>query len=217
MLRLNAVLLCTGEILGGLKGVGMTTWDEFEPRHKKLAERPLTAKNVQLWLHDWSDLDKDVLEALTRLMRARDENTADEEAGQAYLDFVTDVYPRVQVAGQNLTQRLLEVAFEPPLDQLELLRRFRNEADLFREANVPVKTELETLSSEFQEIKGGLMVTLEGERMTVPQAEKRLLDTDRARREAAWRAIDEAEATVREDLDGLFLRMLPLRRQLGSV
>ena len=194
----------------------MTTWDEFGPRYKELEERPLTAESVQPWLHDWSDLDKDVLEALTRLMRTRDEDTTDEGAGKAYLDFVTEIYPKVQVAGQNLTQRLLEVRFEPPPDQLELLRRFRNEADLFREANVPVKTELETLSSEFQEVMGSLMVTLDGEKMTLPQAEKRLLDVDRARREAAWRAIQAAQATVREGLDDLFLRMLPLRRQLAK-
>ncbi len=195
----------------------MATWDEFGPRYKELEERPLTAENVQAWLHDWSDLDKDVLEALTRLMRARDEDTTDEGAGKAYLDFVGEVYPRVQVAAQNLTQRLLAVdGFEPPPDQRELLRRFRNEADLFREANVPVKTELETLNSEFQEIMGGLMVTLDGETMTVPQAEKRLLDADRARREAAWRAIEAAEAAVRDALDDLFLRMLPLRRRLAK-
>ena len=194
----------------------MATWDEFGPRYKELEERPLTAENVQTWLHDWSDLDKDVMEALTHLMRARDEDATNEEAQKAYLDFVTDVYPKVQVAAQTLTQRLLEVDFEPPSGQRELLRRLRNEADLFREENVPIKTELETLNSEFQEIMGGLMATLDGERMTIPQAEKHLLNTNRERREAAWRAVETAEATVREDLDGLFLRMLPLRRLLAK-
>ena len=194
----------------------MATWGEFGPRYEELEGRPLTAGNVQAWLHDWSDLDKDVLEAYTRLMRVRDENTRSEEAGKAFLSFVQEVLPKAQVAAQNLTQRLLEVEFEPPLDQLELLRRSRNEADLFREENVPIKTELETLNSEFQEIMGGLMVTLDGEKMTIPQAEKHLLDTNRARREAAWRAIEAAEATAREGLDDLFLRMLPLRRRLAE-
>ncbi len=96
-----------------------------------------------------------------------------------------------------------------------MLRRFRNEAELFRDENVPIQTELGVLTNDYNKIVGAMSVTLDGEELTLPQAELRLLDTDRARREEAWRAIQARWLQDRAALDELYLKMLPLRRQLA--
>ena len=52
--------------------------------------------------------------------------------------------------------------------------------------------------------------------MSIPEAEKRLLELDRALRERAWRAIHDAKLSVSGELDDLFLKLLKLRRQLAA-
>ena len=62
---------------------------------------------------------------------------------------------------------------------------------------------------------GSLSVELDGETLTVPEAEKKLLEPDRALRERAWRAVQTAKLSVSSELDELFLKLLKLRRQLA--
>ncbi len=195
----------------------MPTWEQLEPRYEELAERDLTTENVGGWLYDWSELSKEIEEAFAGTFRAKNENTADEAAEGAFLQFIQEVLPRAEVADQKLKLKLLALdGFVPEPGQTEFVRRFRNEAELFREANVPLFADEETLSSEFGKLTGALTVQLDGETLTIPEAEKRLREPDRELRERAWRAIKEAELSVSGELDALFLKLLKLRRQIAK-
>jgi oligoendopeptidase F len=187
-----------------------------QPRVDELLAATLTQESTPGWLREWSVLAAIVDEAYGLAVRATNENTADEEAEKTFLHFVEEIGPRMEVAAQALRRKLLEYRdYQPPADQREMLRRFRNEADLFREENVPIQTELGVLTNEYNKIVGAMTVTLDGEELTLPQANLRLLDTDRARREEAWRAIQARWLQDRRALDDLFLKMLPLRRRLA--
>jgi oligoendopeptidase F len=64
---------------------------------------------------------------------------------------------------------------------------------------------------------GGLMVDLDGEKKTVPEAAGLLrMSPDRAVRERAWRATMAAYLEQREKLNTLYLEMLRLRRQVAK-
>jgi len=193
------------------------TWEQLEGRYKELAERDLTPENVQAWLRDWSELEKEVRESGAALSRAKNENTADEEAERAFLSFVGEVMPRARVASQRLKAKLLALeGFEPTPGQREFVKRFRNEADIFREANVPLFAEEQALSNEFNKLTGALTLELDGETLTIPQAERKLLDPDRGVRERAFRAIQGAELRVSGELDALFLKLLKLRQRIAK-
>src|SRR3712207_898699 len=192
-------------------------WSTVQPEIDRLLAVELTQESTPGWLKEWSDLAAQVEEAYGRAVRASNENTTDEEAEQLFLHFVEEIGPKLEVASQALRQKLLEFPdYRSPADQEEMLRRFRNEAELFRDENVPIQTELGVLTNEYNKIVGAMTVTLDGEELTLPQAELRLLDTDRARREEAWRAMQARRLQDRQALDDLYLKMLPLRRQLAS-
>ena len=106
--------------------------------------------------------------------------------------------------------------YEPRPEHRQFLRRLRNDADLFRPENVPLQAQLQTLANDYDKRTGPMTVTLDGQEETLPQAEGRLLHTDRAARETAWRAVQTRWLAERAALDALYLEMLPLRRQLAA-
>ncbi|MEX2540444.1 MAG: M3 family oligoendopeptidase [Trueperaceae bacterium] len=191
-------------------------WETFEPRYAALLREDLTPDQIPSWLTSWSELEKDVGEAHASLKRAADEDTADERAREALLSFVHDVSPRVSVANQKLKALLLAVeGFVPKPEESRMIERLRNEADLFREENVEVLTEIETLSNDFYTITGAIVVRLDGDEFTIPQVLPRLYSPERAERERAWRAIVAGKLEKAAELDALFLRLLELRRRLA--
>lgn len=192
-------------------------WSTYEPRYQDLISRNLAPGAVPAWLSSWSDLEKDVRETYATLMRTKDENTADRAAEESYLRFIREVMPKFKIAVQELRTKLFEVkAYQPQPEHTQMVRRLRNEADLFREENVPLQTELEALCNEFNKLMGALTAEVDGETLTLPQAERRLLEPDRALRERAWWAVEAAKAEVVPALDNLFLKLLPLRRQIAK-
>ena len=193
------------------------SWEDLAPRFHTLQTQALTTDTVPDWLRAWSDLTKDVGEAHAWLMRAKDENTADEGAEAAYETFMREVMPNVDTASQGLRERLLGLdGYVPAPQHAAMVRRLRNQADLFSETNTSLLNEIYALSNEFNKLAGALTVTLDGETLTLPQAEKRLWETDRNVRERAWRAIEAAKAEASPELGELFLNLLAMRRQVAK-
>ena len=197
--------------------VDPSDWETIAPHFEALAAEDLTASRVGDWLHRWSDLERLLAESGARASRAKSEDTTDEVAEKTYLHYVREIVPKWTVAAQALKTKLLAVpGYEPLPEHRQFLRRLRNDADLFRDENVPIQAELQTLGNEYDKLIGAMAVTLDGEEMTLPQAEQVLLDPDRDKRERAWRAVQDRWLQSRQDLDALYLKMLPLRRQLAQ-
>lgn len=191
-------------------------WTTVEPHVHALLAEPLAAGGVPGWLRRWSDLEKHLYETEARLQRARSENTLDEAAERAYLDFVEHVQPHWRVATNDLKTKLLAVeGYEPGPDEAQMLRRFRAEADLFRPENVELLSRIAVLATEYDKLVGAMTVRLDGRDLTVQEANARLLEPDRDLRERAWRASQDEYLKVREPLDELYLKLLALRRQVA--
>ncbi len=192
-------------------------WETVAPHFAALETEELTAAGVGDWLTRWSEVEKTLGEAGAKAGRAKSEDTTNAEAEAAYLNFVQQIVPQWTVAAQKLKTKLLAVPdFTPEPDQVQFLRRLRNDADLFREDNVPIQAQLQTLANDYSKITGTMTVTLNGEELTLPQAEQSGLNSDRAVREEGWRAVQDRWLQSRGDLDALYLQMLPLRRQLAK-
>jgi oligoendopeptidase F len=97
-----------------------------------------------------------------------------------------------------------------------VLREFRTDIEIFREANVPLFSELEEHVAGYQKITGGLDAEWEGERITIPQLQPYLKERDRAVRERAFRRGAEAYLAHREELAKLFDTMFALRQRIAA-
>lgn len=199
--------------------IDTSKWEGFQVHYDKLLNSPLDQKSIRAWLKDWSDLTRFVGEVGAIAYIESTLDTADETREQAFLNFVEQIEPNFRRAEQALKERLLAYVSDDDAlgpDMALPLRRMRNEADLFREANVPLFTELAKLGNEFDKITGGLKVDWDGEEKNLSQLEVLLLNQDRSIRERAWRVTMALWQGVRAELNAIYGRMLTLRRQIAE-
>lgn len=192
-------------------------WAALQPQFDHLLAAELTLANVRAWLQEWSDLAALLEEAGAQVYREITENTADESADARFRLFVTEILPAASKAEQALKQKWLGLAgYQPTAETAVLRRRFQVEAELFRDQNVPIISELHLLGKQYQEIIGGLSIEWQGEAQTIPQANVLLESPDRAQREAIWRRALQSFLSQRQALNDLFLEMAARRRRLAK-
>jgi oligoendopeptidase F len=190
------------------------TWQEIVPYYDELAARPLGRDNVEEWLADWSRFESLLAEAkaLANFRYAGD--TANPEFEAAQLRFGTEISPQAQEQRVRLQARLVELGYERP-DIETMLRRVKNEMDLFREANVPLQGELAKLVTEWAKVNGAMTVQWEGEEKTPAQLLPYLRSTDRNVRERAFRLRAQPYIDQHDALAGFWDRMYDLRQQVS--
>lgn len=189
-------------------------WSTVQPHVDTLLAAPLDEAAVDGWLAQWSGLAAVLAEAGAQIYRDVTENTADAAAEQRFEHFIGQIEPQARVAEQALKQKLLAVpGYQPGEDTVLLLHRFHNEAEIFRAENVALESKLALLGNQYNKIVGGMTVEWQGEELTLPQANSRLQEPDRAEREAIWRRMMQRYLADRSAINDLYMEMLPLRRQ----
>jgi oligoendopeptidase F len=191
-------------------------WDTIQPHVDRLLGAELHPAATEAWLQDWSDLSAVLYEAYAQIQREITENTADTEAEARFLTFTEKIQPPLRMADQALRDKLLGVpGYAPSGETQEMVRRFRAEAGIYRDENVPLLSELAVLENEYGKITGALTIDWGGKIETLPKARQRQRSLDRGERERAWRLEMAAYASVREPLNELYLKMLRIRRQVA--
>lgn len=189
---------------------------KFADRARKLLAVNVDAAGVPELARHNDELTRDIHEAYSRLSRAKDENTADEAAAAAFLAFVTQVMPEMQVLGDEMSRKLLAVeGYEPPAELATAWAALRDEVELFRPENVELKAQLDELGQRFDQLMGTLEIEVDGEHLTYEAASALLEEPDRAKRERVYRAIDQAREAMRPQLNEIFLQMLALRHRMA--
>ncbi|HNS40196.1 MAG TPA: M3 family metallopeptidase, partial [Promineifilum sp.] len=199
--------------------VDTSRWEGFQERYDRLREQPLTEENLTDWLHEWSDLNRLVEEVGAIAYIGSSLDTADEEKEKAFLNFVENMAPGYSLADQALKERLLERMTSDDMagdDMRVPMQKMRNQAELFREANIPLFTELAKLGNEYDKATGGMKTDWEGEEKNLNQLNSLLLDRDRDVRERAWKATMDLWQGKREELNDIYRRMLERRRQIAD-
>ena len=190
-------------------------WAQLEPYYTDLEQRPLTAENIDRWLKDWSLVYACADELFNRLYVRQTANTADVEAERRYNAFLDGIYPRMMEAEQNLKQKLLDSGLEPSGFEI-VLRNMRADTDLFRAENVALMAEENKLRTEYDKIISAQSVEWEGEERTLSQLQPVLQDTDRDRRERAWRITTSRQLADRDAINQVWAKLLALRLKIAS-
>lgn len=192
-------------------------WGHYAARFEALLARELTAEGVPAWLQDWSDLSGELEGVSNRLSIAADLHTGDGAVQERYRRFQAEVLPPAQRLEQQLKEKWLAVPdYQPTPDTVQLYRRMRDAAELFREANVDLSVTHAQQMNRHAQLTGNQTVTLRGEQLTVPQVKQRLDDPERGEREVAWRALAQSNLELAQELNPLMLELLQTRRQLAA-
>lgn len=201
-----------------------TTIDDIDPRHwetfssyfEALAQAEIAPDERRVWLENWSHLLALLHESSSWIYIQKSRDTTDKEWEQTFLTFLENVAPRAEVADQVLKERLLAMDFSDMPDMSLVLRTLRNEADLFRDKNVPLKIEVAKLDNEYDKVTGGLKAEWDGEEKNLNQLQALLKEKDRAVRKSAWKTMMALWLSQRETLNKIYADMLNLRRQMAE-
>jgi oligoendopeptidase F len=194
------------------QAIADATWPDLEPLYEALASAPIDDPTA--WLLEWSKLEEILEEAGTVAMIAYTCDTADPAKEAANLRWSSEIFPKAVEMQVRLAQRLVELGYtEPGLEVA--IRGFRTDIEIFREENVPLFSELETLVAAYQKITGGLTVDWNGEEKTVPQLQPFLKDRDRTIREKAFRLGAQAYLEKRDEMARLFDEMYEKRQRVA--
>ncbi len=190
-------------------------WPQFEPLYRDLAARPLEAASLGAWLADWSRVSECVDELYNRLYVATTVNTGDATAAQRYGAYLDEVYPRAMQAEQQLKEKLLQSGLQAPGFEIPL-RNMRAEADLFCEANLPLLSEEQKLSTQYDRIISQETVEWEGKEATLTQLTPLMKKADRELRESVFRLAAQRQLADREAINALWQKLLALRLKLAA-
>jgi len=190
-------------------------WEDVLPYYEELATRPLDTENVEQWLADWSRFDSLLWEAASLANFAYTCNTTDPELEAAQLRFGTQITPRAHEQRVRLQGRLVELGYmRPGLETM--VERFRNQMNLFDEANVPLFAQLSELTTQWNKVNGAMTVIWKGEEKTPAQLLPFLQVNDRDVREGAFRLRAKPYIEQRDVLAGIFDRMYDLRQSVAK-
>ncbi len=194
-------------------------WSQLDPLYTRLLERELKCQNcLANLILDRSELDAAVSEAEANLYIETTRHTDDADVQAAFERFVQNVEPHLKKAAFELDRKIAECPHADALDQDRygvLLRRLRTNVGLFREANVPIETELSLLDQKYARTCGAMTVEFEGEEKTLPQMSRYFELTDRATRESAWCTVANRRLQDRDAIDDIFDEMIAKRHQLA--
>jgi len=201
------------------KDVDLGNWESIEPYLQTLLdERVDSLQQLEAWMLKLSEISAAIGEESSVRYIQMTCNTEDPELEKAYLHYVQDILPKCEPVFFELNRKFLA---SPSLGELPedrygvYIRNRRNEVELFREENIPLQTEDETLSQQYQKACGEQTVEFEGRELTIPQLTKFLEETDRDKRQAAWTAAVTRQLADRDAMETIFDRMLELRHQMA--
>jgi oligoendopeptidase F len=196
-------------------------WATIEPFYKNLLERPLQSlHDLRAWFRDRSELESMLAEEVAWRYIRMTCNTADEALQNSFNDFVTNIQPQATRLTHQLNEKCLSNPFLKDLEQEKgfriTIRSLRKQAEIFREENIPLQTELQIKEREYGAIAGAMTIEWEGKEITLQQASNLLEEQDRSKREKAYFAIQNRRYQDKDKLDELLSELIKLRHQVAT-
>lgn len=195
----------------------VTSWETIEPYFKDLSERPLNAKaDLEKWLKDMSELEAAITEDICRRQIRMTCDTNNKQYETDFNYFCMEIQPKIQPYAFELNKKFVACPFADELDQEKFhtyLRSIKSSIELFREENIPIKSELAVLQQKYGAITGQMTIEVKGREYTLQQASKFFESEDRELRKEVYFKINERRLLAKDELNDLFNKLVEKRTQ----
>ncbi len=199
----------------------ISDWTSLKPYFENLLSRTLEdVKSLRKWLSDRSELESAISEDLGWRYIKMTCYTDNEAYSKSYQDFVVNIQPEIAPLADQLNKKLAASPFLQALEKEQgfkiLIRNLKKDIELFREANIPLFTQINTETQKYGQLSGAMTVEIDGKELTLQQAGVILQSTDQVKREEAYRKIAERRLKDKVVLDELFSKLISLRHQVAK-
>ncbi|MBF0385368.1 MAG: M3 family oligoendopeptidase [Candidatus Omnitrophica bacterium] len=186
---------------------------------KKLLQAEVKSeKDLRKWVFFRFELESALDQAETVLYIDMTCHTDDAVKSKSYSEFIKKIKPLAKQYKNNLDVKYLSLFKKyGAIKRLALYdKTVKSDVEIFVRENIPIETQLNILSQEYQKTIGGMSVHYKGEEHTLPRMNKYLFEPDRERREDAWREIAKRRLADKEKLEDIFNRMVSLRAKIAK-
>lgn len=193
---------------------------DVEILFQKLLDRTIhSTGEFEKFLIDVSELESFLSEDMAWRYIHMTCDTQNEDFEKAYLQFVQEIQPKIAPFEDKLNQKIVDCQFKSDLESAPeyhiYFRALKSAVDLFREENIPLQADLNTLAQEYSSIQGAMTIDWNGETMTMQKASNFLMDTIREVRENAWKLMNQRRQQDAQKLEDLFDKMVAKRHQVA--
>ncbi len=193
---------------------------DVEILFQKLLDRTIhSTSEFEDFLVDVSELESFLSEDMAWRYIHMTCDTQNEDFEKAYLQFVQEIQPKIAPFEDKLNQKIVDCQFKSDLESAPeyhiYFRALKSAVDLFREENIPLQADLNTLAQEYSSIQGAMTIDWNGETMTMQKASNFLMETDREVRENAWKLMNQRRQLDAQKLEDLFDKMVAKRHQVA--
>lgn len=198
----------------------LSTWDSVKPYFDQLSEVAIhSAEDLRSFCAQRSELESYLSENFAwRYIKMSCDNQ-NEDLQASYAQFVNDIMPHASVYEDVWNKKVMD---SPYVDELTergfaiMFRGLKKAIEIFREENIPLFTELQNLQTQYGNLTGGLMVTIDGEEKTLQQASALLESTDRTLREKVYFLMTTQRLGIKKELNELFNELIQRRHQVAQ-
>lgn len=193
---------------------------DVEILFQKLLDRTIhSTGEFEKFLIDVSELESFLSEDMAWRYIHMTCDTQNEDFEKAYLQFVQEIQPKIAPFEDKLNQKIVDCQFKSDLESAPeyhiYFRALKSAVDLFREENIPLQADLNTLAQEYSSIQGAMTIDWNGETMTMQKASNFLMETIREVRENAWKLMNQRRQQDAQKLEDLFDKMVAKRHQVA--
>lgn len=203
------------------EGLTIRSKEDLLPFYHQLLERtPGSKEEFAVYLQDVSALESRVSEEMAWRYIRMTCDTLNKDHEAAYLAFVNDIQPHLAPLDDELNRKITSSTF---LESLEgddpayhiYFRSLKGAVELFREENIPLEAELQSLAQKYSGIQGAMSVTYQGEEMTMQKAGNFLMSTQRAVRKEVYELMAARRLESTQSLEDLFDEMVQKRHAIA--
>ena len=197
----------------------LSTWESVKPFYENLVSRSIeNVQDLRKFFADRSELESYLSENFAWRYIKMTCDTADKEVKTHFDQFVGEIQPQLAEYDDILNKKTLENPFLNELTEMGFditIRGMKKATEIFQNDNIPLFTEIQNLSSEYQATVGAMTVEINGQVKTLQQASVLLENTDRSLRESTYLKLQERRYQDHEKMDDIFNKLLKIRHQIA--
>ncbi len=200
----------------------LNTYEDIKPYLDDLVNREVkTKEETEQWIRDYDALQAHIGENFNRRHVKHTCDTTDEEIKKSYMYFINEIGPKLAEVDDLLNKKIVAL---PGIEELEKeneaysiwMRAIRKALEMFREENIPLKTQKAEKERLFGEISGAMSIEHNGQTLTLQQAAKYMESADRAVRKDIYEKMRSRRLAAKDDLNNLLAELIALRVQISK-
>ena len=196
-------------------------WEGLQGYFEELESREIgSLDDLRRWFKDRSEIEAILSEDAGWRYINMTRYTDNEEYSSAYQYFVQEIQPKIAPVSDRLNKKAIGSAYIAELEKETgydiMIREMRKDIEIFREENIALNTEIQTLTQQYGQISGAMTVEYEGKELTLQQAAVKLQSPDRQLREEIYHLIANRRLQDKEKLDELYSKLITLRHKVAQ-